>query len=173
MRTAIALFATVLLTVTPSVTHQVAASDFNEREFIENLLKSLDEEPSDANKDTDDSKTNENISLNYLTEWGNIIRAAYNGDIDAQAALGQAHMQGLGAPKNSIRAYMWLNLAAAQGNSSSARERDLLADGMTEGQIASAEQLSTELWERLSLAEIMGWSRNWWELHAARLVLNR
>jgi len=41
-----------------------------------------------------------------------------------------------------VQAYMWLNLAAAQGNAQAARNRDLAAAKMTSDQIAQAQALA-------------------------------
>ena len=52
-----------------------------------------------------------------------------------------------GVPKDFVTAYMWRNLAAAQGNETAKSARDVLELSMTPGQIAEAQKLSRE-WKR-------------------------
>ena len=51
---------------------------------------------------------------------------------------------GEGAPKDFVQAYMWRNLAAAQGNEIAKKGRDALEPKMTREQIAEAQRLSRE-----------------------------
>ncbi len=71
----------------------------------------------------------------------------------AQFNLGIRYDQSRGVPKDDVQAYMWFNLAAAQGDEDAAftdgrREdaelRDKLAKSMTPDQIAEAQKLSRE-----------------------------
>ncbi len=54
------------------------------------------------------------------------------------------YSQGLGVPKDSVQAYMWLNLAAARGNEKAFKSRDLLEILMTPAQLAEAQRLARE-----------------------------
>ena len=57
--------------------------------------------------------------------------AAEQGDADAQSRLGLLYANGQGAPEDFVQAHLWLSLAAAQGDKSAAKERDLLVKKMT------------------------------------------
>jgi len=50
--------------------------------------------------------------------------------------------RGEGVPKDFALAHMWLNLAAAQGQSGAQTELDRLASKMTSGQVAEAQRLA-------------------------------
>ena len=174
MRPLVIIIGVVFLAVNLNVTPGTLASDVIDfDELNKKRQEALERTRQQTADQTTPERAGEDSPPDHLTQSGSMLRAAYNGDVDAQEALGQAHLHGLGAPKNSIRAYMWFNLAAAQGNDESARERDMLANSMSKGQIATAEQLSTELWEKMSLAEVMGWSYEWWEIYLTKLVLQR
>ena len=48
-----------------------------------------------------------------------------------------------------MKTHVWLNLAAAQGNTSAAEGKDSLRKRMTSEQIAEAQKLSGELFNRI------------------------
>ncbi len=71
--------------------------------------------------------------------------AAEQGDAGAQYALGVMYANGRGVPQDHVRAHMWANLAAAQGQDEDHREtRELIAEMMTPAQIAEAQKLARE-----------------------------
>ena len=72
-----------------------------------------------------------------LKEWRT---AANAGDRRSMLALGRLHMRGLGAPQDYIEAHMWFNLAAARGEMEAEKERDALAEKMTQQQVATAQE---------------------------------
>ena len=79
-------------------------------------------------------------------------KAAEQGDASSQARLGGMYCRGEGVPKDFVKAYAWLNLAAAQGAKFAkfaAVTRDRLAAKTSNEQVAAAQQLSAELWERI------------------------
>ncbi len=70
---------------------------------------------------------------------------AEQGNARARELLGIRYAAGTGLPVDNVLAYMWLNLAAAQGQSAGAPVfRDLTAEQMTREQIAEAQRLSRE-----------------------------
>ena len=75
---------------------------------------------------------------------------AEQGDVDAQFALGIKYDLGetvgvtMGVPEDKVLAYMWLNLAAAQGNEDAQENKDIVEQRMTREQIAEAQRLSRE-----------------------------
>ncbi len=66
---------------------------------------------------------------------------AERGDDRAQYWLGIMYVEGKGVPKDHVRAYLWLGLAALQGNRGARVGRDGIAKRMTAEQIAEAERL--------------------------------
>jgi TPR repeat protein len=51
---------------------------------------------------------------------------------------------GAGVPQDNVQAWMWFNLAAAQGNESAKKNRDIAASHMTRDQLAQAQRLARE-----------------------------
>lgn len=80
----------------------------------------------------------------YATAVRLIRPLAEQGDARAQYTLGVFYDNGLGVPQDHVRAYMWLNLSAAQGREGAAAFRDLIARRMTPAQIAEAQKLARE-----------------------------
>jgi TPR repeat protein len=76
-------------------------------------------------------------------------RAAEQGNIDAQVALGWAYAQGMGVVQDYVEADKWFNIAASRANSAGelddiATRRNKLAHAMTSSQIAGAQKLARE-----------------------------
>jgi TPR repeat protein len=71
-------------------------------------------------------------------------KAAEQGLANGQNHLGFMYDKGKGVPRNSVNAYMWWNLAAAGGSKKAERERDRLGSSMAAGDVAKAQQLSSE-----------------------------
>jgi TPR repeat protein len=80
----------------------------------------------------------------YATAVRLVRPLAEQGDANAQYNLGVFYDNGLGVPQDKVRAYMWLNLSAAQGRDGAAAFRDLMARRMTPAQIAEAQKLARE-----------------------------
>ena len=95
------------------------------------------------------------VPQNYSEAMKWYRRAADQGDPDAQYNLGLMYASGDGVPSNYVTAYAWVDIAVASENSSAdlhlaAREvRSDLEERMTPSQIAEAQQLSTEIFERI------------------------
>ena len=93
--------------------------------------------------------------------WGTL---ADQGNVRAQVALAILYATGHGVPQDYVLAYMWLNLAAAQGElpwtdaqdnkMHVSRDRDNVAAQMTPDQIAEAQRLARE-WKPVGPG---GWS---------------
>jgi uncharacterized protein len=76
-------------------------------------------------------------------------RAAEQGDIGAQVALGLAYAQGIGVVQDYIEADKWFNIAASRAKSADeladiASHHHKLARAMTSSQIAEAQTLARE-----------------------------
>jgi TPR repeat protein len=80
----------------------------------------------------------------YATAVRLIRPLAEQGDANAQYKLGVFYDNGLGVPQDKVRAYMWLNLSAAQGREGAAAFRDLIARRMTPAQKEEAQKLARE-----------------------------
>jgi len=77
---------------------------------------------------------------------------ADQGDADAQFMLGHMYASGKGVPQDYIKAHLWFNLAAAQGNERASSSRDKIARFMTAQQIAEAQNLARE-WQSKETSE--------------------
>jgi TPR repeat protein len=71
-------------------------------------------------------------------------KAAEQGLADAQNYLGVMYTYGEGVPKDYIVAYMWFNLAAAQGYENAKVNNGFISKRMSKEQIAEAQKLSRE-----------------------------
>jgi TPR repeat protein len=71
-------------------------------------------------------------------------KAAEQGHAGAQYNLGVMYATGKGLPEDYVLAYMFLSLAAGQGNSQATQAKDGLVPKMTPSQRAEAEQLTRE-----------------------------
>jgi len=76
-------------------------------------------------------------------------RAADQGDVDSQVALGMAYEGGIGVLQDYVEAYKWYNLAAARTKDADSRamdikSRDDVALKMTPTQIAEGQKLARE-----------------------------
>ena len=78
--------------------------------------------------------------VNPLTAADDFAVAFAGQHIDAQYNLGRCYDKGLYLTPSDPDAYVWLNLAAAQGTEDAALERDNVAARMTHDQIIAAQQ---------------------------------
>ena len=76
-----------------------------------------------------------------LKEWRPL---AEQGDAAAQYNLGLMYTKGQGVQQDYVQAYLWFNLAAAQGDEGARKDRDILAEQMTLAQIGDAQRLARE-----------------------------
>ena len=80
-------------------------------------------------------------------------KAAEQGAAMAQHNLGVMYSKGEGVLENYVKAYAWLNLAAAQGDESAVKIKDWLRPRMTNEQVAEAQKLAAELFDRIESAK--------------------
>ncbi len=71
-------------------------------------------------------------------EW--FLRAAEQGDVEAQFLLGRMHYDGNSLSIDNVTAYMWFDIAAGNGLRAGVRYRDGIADRMTEDEVTAARQ---------------------------------
>ena len=76
----------------------------------------------------------------YKTAFYWLEKAARLGQAQAQATLGEMYHSGIAIKGDSERAYLWFNLAAAQGIESAASSRDLVVKLLTPNQIAAMQE---------------------------------
>ena len=85
------------------------------------------------------------------TMWQNRA-AAEQGDADAQFFLGQMYAEGQRVPEDYVKAYAWLNLAAAQGIEAAEKTRTQIREKMTRAQVSEAQKLASDLFRRIESA---------------------
>jgi hypothetical protein len=97
------------------------------------------------------------IAGDYQKAFRLLKPLAEQGDAEAQALVGIFYAGGDGVPQNYVRAYAWLSIAAAQREAwclvpctpvTITSRIDLITNFMTPAQIAEAQKLSRELWEK-------------------------
>ena len=70
--------------------------------------------------------------------------AAEQGGMNAQSNLGVKYTNGEGVPRDMMLAYMWFDIAAAQGHEGAQRTRGRVRGLMTPAQITESQRLSRE-----------------------------
>jgi len=73
-----------------------------------------------------------------------IQAAAEEGKPEAQLQLGRLYLDGLAVPRDRSMAYLWFNIAAANGSKAALTERDKLEKLIPPAQVALAEAMSRE-----------------------------
>jgi uncharacterized protein len=75
------------------------------------------------------------VRRDYIEAMKWSLKAAEQGNADAQHNLGIMYGRGEGVPQDDVRAHMWFNLAAANGNKEAIEKRNQVARSMTPAQI--------------------------------------
>ena len=68
---------------------------------------------------------------------------AEQGDANAQNWLGKMYHQGNGAIKNYKKAYVWFNIAHANGYTTAGSRRDLVGQSMSSSDVSAAQDKSS------------------------------
>ena len=76
-------------------------------------------------------------------------KAAEQGDVDAQYNLALMYKNGEGVLQDYMIAYAWFNLAAFQGGELPGKNRDIILERMTPGQIEEGQKHSKELYDKI------------------------
>ncbi len=76
-----------------------------------------------------------------LKEWRPLAKQGLS---QAQSILGLKYAKGQGVAQNYIQAYMWVTLAATQGNEKAVKGLELLEKSMTLDELAEAQRLARE-----------------------------
>lgn len=75
-------------------------------------------------------------------------KAAEQSYVDAQYNLGLMYYNGVGVPYDYVKAYMWWSFAKALGDKDVAKNLDIVQKQMTPAQIAEAQALASQWWEK-------------------------
>jgi TPR repeat protein len=75
-------------------------------------------------------------------------KAAELGYADAQCNLGLMYYDGNGVIQDYVQAHAWVNVSSANGNNNGQKGRDLIAKNMTPEQIAKAQELAKQYFEK-------------------------
>ena len=89
------------------------------------------------------------MAVGQAPDFEDTLRLAERGVAAAQYNLGVMYASGEGVPEDYVRAYAWSIIAAVSGGEDAIELRDDLRELMTPSQIAEAQQLSTEIYERI------------------------
>lgn len=79
-----------------------------------------------------------------------LLKAANAGETEAQVKLAGIYTNGRGLPQDYVEAYKWFNVAAAKGDNQAEKSRELLRSVMTPRQVAEAQRLSSDYYNRVS-----------------------
>ena len=92
------------------------------------------------------------LKENYreAAEWYRM--AADQDHVGAQLSLGLLYYDGRGVPKDFVKAWAWLNLAAREFKEA-AEMQNFLKEKLTAEQVAEAQKLSAELQERIEASK--------------------
>ena len=94
----------------------------------------------------------------YANDLAALKEKAASGDAEAQLNLGRMYATGEGVLEDNILAYLWLNLAGAQGIKFAREAKEKIVSRMTTEQIAEAQRLSPRLvW---LVSKCQSWQRN-------------
>ena len=74
--------------------------------------------------------------------------SAEQSDARAQRSLGFMFERGLGVHLNRVYAYMWYDIASANGLNLAAKSRDIISKQMTPSQIEKAQELTRQCIEK-------------------------
>ena len=86
-----------------------------------------------------------------------VVRAAENGNIDAEAQLGWMYSTGRGVPQNFFEASRWYYLAAVQGHAEAQFQLGLLYN---KGQGVPQDYVLSYMWLNLSASQAIGNDRD-------------
>jgi TPR repeat protein len=85
------------------------------------------------------------VVQDYRAAFNWIEKPAKRGYAKAQYSLGELYRYGTGTPVDKPRAYLWFNLAAAQGVDAAARARDSLVWQLKPEQITAMQEEARRL----------------------------
>ncbi len=90
----------------------------------------------------------EGVPQDYSEAEKWFLKAAEQGNAIAQHNLGVMYYNGQGGQSDYLKAYAWINVAAANGSKNAPKSRSTVERLMTAGQIAEAQNLSREWFEK-------------------------
>ena len=86
-------------------------------------------------------------SVSYGQDFEETKARAEQGNATAQNNLGVMYDNGEGVPQNNVRAYVWLSVAAAQGDENARGNRDRIANRLTPDRLARGQDIATRCFE--------------------------
>jgi len=93
-----------------------------------------------------DSSSLQDLNRGQLAKpW--YVGDAEQGSANAQLILGKRYDEGLGVPQNFSEAYVWFSLAAASGDETAIKSRDIAASRLSIDALNTAQQRATQLFE--------------------------
>jgi TPR repeat protein len=96
------------------------------------------------------------VPLDYKAAASWYWKAADQGNADAQYALGKMYAD-YGLAQDYVIAHMMFSLAAAGGSEEAAKQRDIIANGMTSAKIAEARKRAAEWRPKMANAAPTDW----------------
>ena len=99
------------------------------------------------NEEAEDTELDKDITP--ITDLPEFHQAAEQGDPAAQYALGVSYYQGVGVPKSKQEAYLWLSLAATEGNTKAAKLRDKIEKLLPPTQLAEAQSRTIKMFKKI------------------------
>ena len=133
------IFGTLIAVLFLSVAHTASA------QYSDDLLKRAQDGDADAQYNLGVAyDVGEGVEQDFVeaVKWYRL--AAEQGNVFAQQNLGGAYYQGAGTTKDLVYSHMWFNIAASLGEISAGKARELVAEQMTQEQIAEAQKLARE-----------------------------
>ena len=90
----------------------------------------------------------EGVTQDYKEAVKWFTKAAEQGYASAQYNLGLMYDMGNGVTQDYVQAHAWVNVSSANGNNNGQKGRDLIAEIMTPEQIAKAQELAKQYFEK-------------------------
>lgn len=84
------------------------------------------------------------VPQNYTEAAKWFERSADQGYLKAEHNLGAMYASGRGVKRDYVQAYKWMSLCAAGGDGGCASQRDQIAQKLSAGKLAKAQQLASE-----------------------------
>ena len=84
------------------------------------------------------------VKVGFINDGEHEIMREKLSENEAKTTEGYREHVGQGAPQNYILAHMWLNLAAAQGNETASKDRDIFEERMTPADVSKAQRMARD-----------------------------
>ena len=78
-------------------------------------------------------------------------KAAEQGNAQAQFYLGESYCRGKGIARDNTQGYVWLSVAAANGEEKAVELRNFMAKQLSESELAAAQKLAGQYFKKYQL----------------------